>query len=522
MTDTGTLSGRVGRALRWSTTGTVVVRLGNLGLGIVIARIVSPEEFGLYAIALTVQSVVMALADLGLSADLVRSPDFERRTGPVAVLGLVTGGTLTLLTALSAPALASAMGGPGAAGPIAILAATFLLAGVGVVPFATLQRKLDQRGLFRSNAIDFGVGAVVTLVLAALGYGLVGLAVGRVAGQACGVATQFWLTRARLRFSWDRTVARSVLAFGLPVAAANLLSWVLLSVDRVVLGNLAGAVELGFYVLAANISTWPMTLVGQALRSVTLPAFSQVRERARAALVPLLGPVWWAVAAAAAMLAALANPVVVLVYGARWEPAAQILVPLAVVGAVRVVSDVLAGYLYALGRSRGVLAVQVVWLVALVPATVAGARLGGSMGVATAQAVVAVGVLVPAYLVLLRRSRDEVAALAWALAVPGLAAVAAVVAGTAAADRVESALLGGLLAGAVTFVLYVGTTFAWVRPRWRAARTALDGPEEDDQAPDETPAEAGAPITLPVPQLDPPEPAVAHAVPAARPRGTTS
>ncbi|MFE7506004.1 oligosaccharide flippase family protein [Promicromonospora sp. NPDC057488] len=516
----GTLSGRVGRALRWSTTGTVVVRLGNLGLGIVIARIVSPEEFGLYAIALTVQSVVMALADLGLSADLVRSPDFERRTGPVAVLGLVTGGTLTLLTALSAPALASAMGGPGAAGPIAILAATFLLAGVGVVPFATLQRQLDQRGLFRSNAVDFGVGAVVTLVLAALGYGLVGLAVGRVAGQACGVATQFWLTRARLRFSWDRTVVRSVLAFGLPVAAANLLSWVLLSVDRVVLGNLAGAVELGFYVLAANISTWPMTLVGQALRSVTLPAFSQVRERARAALVPLLGPVWWAVAAAAAMLAALAHPVVVLVYGARWEPAAQILVPLAVVGAVRVVSDVLAGYLYALGRSRGVLAVQVAWLVALVPATVAGARLGGSMGVATAQAAVAVGVLVPAYLVLLRRSRDEVAALARALAVPGLAAVAAVAAGMAAADRVENALLGGLLAGAVTFVLYVATTFAWVRPRWRAARTALDGPEED-QTREEAPAEAGAPITLPVPRLDPPEPAVAHAVPAARPRGTT-
>lgn len=195
MTDEGTLSGKVGRALRWSTTGTVVVRLGNLGLGIVIARIVSPEEFGLYAIALTVQSVVMALADLGLSADLVRSPDFQRRTGPVAILGLVTGGTLTVITALSAPALASAMGGPGAAGPIAILAATFLLAGIGVVPFATLQRNLDQRGLFRSTALDFGVGAVVTLAFAAFGYGLVGLAVGRVAGQACGVAMQFWLTR---------------------------------------------------------------------------------------------------------------------------------------------------------------------------------------------------------------------------------------------------------------------------------------------------------------------------------------
>lgn len=483
MADVSTLSGQVARALRWSTTGTLVVRLGNLGLGIVIARIVSPEEFGLYAIALTVQSVVMAVADLGLSADLVRSPDFARRTGPVAVLGVVTGGFLTVAAALSAPALATAMGGSGAAGPIAILSVTFLLAGLGVVPFATLQRRLDQRGLFRSNAVDFGVGAAVTLVLAALGHGLIGLAVGRVAGQACGVAMQFWLTRTWLRFSWDRTVARSVLAFGLPVAAANLLSWVLLSVDRVVLGNTAGAVELGYYVLAANISMWPMTLVGQALRSVTLPAFSQVRERARAALVPLLGPVWWAVAGAAAMLAALAHPVVVLVYGSRWEPAAQILVPLAVVGAVRVVADVLAGYLYALGRSRGVLVVQIVWLVALVPAVVVGARAGGSTGVGVAQAVVAIAVLIPAYLVLLRRSRDEVGALARALAVPGLAAAGAVVAGMAIADRAGDPLLGGLLGGAITLVVYLAATLAWVLPRWRAARTTLDGPDDEQPAP---------------------------------------
>ncbi|GHH72622.1 oligosaccharide flippase family protein [Promicromonospora soli] len=497
------LSGQVARALRWSTTGTLVVRLGNLGLGIVVARIVSPEEFGLYAIALTVQSVVMALADLGLSADLIRSPDFARRTGPVAVLGLVTGGSLTVAAALSAPALATAMGGPGAAGPIAILAGTFLLAGIGVVPFATLQRRLDQRGLFRSNAIDFGVGAVVTLVLAALGHGLIGLAVGRVAGQACGVATQFWLTRSVPRLSWDKTVARSVLAFGLPVAAANLLSWVLLSVDRVVLGNTAGAVALGYYVLAANISTWPMTLVGQALRSVTLPAFSRVGEHARAALVPLVGPVWWTVAGAAAMLAALAHPVVVLVYGERWEPAVQVLVPLAAVGAVRVIADVLAGYLYALGRSRGVLVVQAVWLVALVPAVVVGARAGGGVGVGVAQAVVAVVVLVPAYLLLLRRSRDEVGALARALAVPGLAAVCAVLTGMFVADRVTGELLGDLLGGATTLVVYLATTVVWVLPRWRAARAALDQPGDE---PSETPAEVAA----------------APAVPAARTRGTTS
>jgi hypothetical protein len=148
--------------------------------------------------------------------------------------------------------------------------------------------------------------------------------------------------------------------------------------------------------------------------------------------------------------------------------------------------------------------VQIVWLVALVPAVVVGARAGGSTGVGVAQAVVAVAVLIPAYLVLLRRSRDEVGALARALAVPGIAAAGAVVAGMAVADRVGDPLLGGLLGGAATLVVYLAATLAWVLPRWRIARTTLDDPDDADEPDDPDHAVAAVP-----------------AVPAELPRGTS-
>ena len=64
-------------------------------------------------------------------------------------------------------------------------------------------------------------------------------------------------------FGFDRTVARSALRFGLPLAIANMLSWALLNVDNVVISRTSGVVALGFYVLAFNVSSWPMTAIGR-------------------------------------------------------------------------------------------------------------------------------------------------------------------------------------------------------------------------------------------------------------------
>ncbi len=62
--------------------------MGGLVVGIVLARLLAPEQFGVYAVALTVQSILITVADLGLSADLIRSDEPERIAPTVATLGL--------------------------------------------------------------------------------------------------------------------------------------------------------------------------------------------------------------------------------------------------------------------------------------------------------------------------------------------------------------------------------------------------------------------------------------------------
>lgn len=475
MTGTGpsasTLGVRVRRGLAWSALSTVTLRVGGFAVGIVLARVLGPSEFGVYAVALTVQAVLVTLADLGLSADLIRSHEPERLAPTVGLLSLVAGGVLTAGMVLTAPMVAAAMGSPQSAPVVAVLSTTLLLAGAGVVPYAALQRGFEQKKIFSIAMVDFVVGTAVTLALLAAGWGAMALALGRVAAQAVTLVLQYTLARIRPRFGLDRAVLRPTLAFGLPVAGANLLSWALLNVDNVVVARLLGSTALGFYVLAFNISNWPMSAIGQVVRSVSLPAFA-VQERRTgsgegrrtgADLAPATALAAAAALPAGVLLAALATPVIRVVYGDVWRPSVPVLAALGLFGAMRVLFDLIASYLLARGRSRAVLMVQVVWFVALAVGVVVGARGWGIAGAGWAHLAVALVIVLPAYLWALRGAGVPWGPLARATGRPVLAsAVAGSGAGwlaSVAGGPVVALVVGCVVGGG----LYAALTYRWVR-----------------------------------------------------------
>ena len=131
----GQLGSLAARGAVWSGLGTIVLRLGGLVVGIILARTLTPEQFGVYAIALTVQAILMTVADLGLSADLIRSEDPDRIAPTVATLGLVSGTVLTVGALWGSGGLAEVLGSPQAAPAIALLSFTLLLGGATTLVF---------------------------------------------------------------------------------------------------------------------------------------------------------------------------------------------------------------------------------------------------------------------------------------------------------------------------------------------------------------------------------------------------
>jgi lipopolysaccharide exporter len=474
----GDLGAQVRHGLAWSSINSLVLKLGTFAIGIVLARLLAPEQFGVFAVALTVQLVLMSLADLGMTADLVRSPDPARLAPTVATLGLSTGAILTTTLVLSAQGLADLLGSPGAGPVIAVMATSLLLAGAGVVPYAALQRRFAQKALFMISLADFAVSSVLTVLLVFAGFGVMALALGRLAAQLVTLILQFVLSGERVRPGFNRQVAPEVLAFGLPVAGANVLSWALLNLDNVVISRLAGPVALGFYFLAFNISNWPMSALGQVVRSVSIPTFARVASgRSDKSLSAVLGPVWAVSLLAGLMLALLSSPLIELVYGNRWLPAAAILAWLGIFGALRTLFDLSASYLLARGAARATLAVQAAWITGLLPAVVLGMLFAGTTAVAVAHVVIGVLVVCPAYAVALHRAGADIRSLVpkiWpplAAAVPA-AAVSVGVMGLTAAPW--AALLAG---GAAGTCLYVLLLMRWFRRQLRDAAAAL--PQEN-------------------------------------------
>ncbi|WJK37508.1 lipopolysaccharide biosynthesis protein [Solwaraspora sp. WMMA2065] len=500
------LGARVKRALAWSTLNSIALRIGSLGVGVLLARLLAPEEFGVFAVALTVQTIVMSLADLGMSADIIRH-GVQGRAGTVTTISLLTSLGLAGAMSLAAGPVSAAMDSPQATPVVQVMSLTLVLSGLSVVPYAVMQREFRQRAQLGLDGASLVVSTTVTVALVLLGFGAMSLAISRVVAQSMVTVMQFVLTRSRPTFGFDPAVARSLIRFGVPLAGANVLSWVVMNVGHLTVGATAGTVMLGLYTLAFNISTWPMSALGVAIRAVALPAFATVTDprRKAAGFVSAAALTWTVALLVGVLLSGLASVVVPLLYGQRWSMAADALAGLAFFGAFRVLFDLVATFLIAVGASRALFVAQVVWLAALFPAVIFGVRWYGLVGAGVGHALVCALLILPMYAVALRRHGVRLRALAGALVLPLVVAVPAVALGLLVVRTVPGALWQLLAGGAVMTVAFAGPLLPWLRQRLRdlkaAGQSAESGPA--DQSAEHGPA---APAQPGPPPPEPPAP----------------
>jgi O-antigen/teichoic acid export membrane protein len=455
----GGLGTAVRRGLGLSLLNNAVVRLGGVVAGIVIARLLAPEDYGVFAVALVVLSALLSINELGVSLAIVRWPRDPRDIAPT-VTTLSVGGSvgLYLVTFAAAPTVADHLGAPAATMIIRVLALSMIVDGLSAVPAALLTRHFHQGRRLVADLTGFVISTTLTIALAAGGAGPWSLAIGYLAGNVATTAVIWVVAPDRPRPGWDSALVPELLGFGLPLAGSSLLVFGVLNVGNVLVGGLLGPVALGFYTLAFNLSSWPVSVFSLAVRRVALAAFARIAHD-RAALtdgvaksVALLLAITLPVCA---LLSLLADPLVRVVYGDKWAPAADALRWLAVLGAARVMTELGYDLLVALARSRAVLALQGLWLAGLVPAMIVGAR-GGIGGVAAAQAALAWLLVIPAFLVAIHRAGVPVRAVVRHVGRPALATLALVAVVVGLGRVVDGGLLSLSILGSTGTVVAFG------------------------------------------------------------------
>jgi len=328
-----TPSARVAIAFSFAARyATLVLRAAGL---LVLARILPPEEFGVFATAAALVALVFVFAEFGLNSHLVQA---RRLTRALVRAALGLGFALSLAGLAVVAALAWLLPGadaPPEVRPVLLLLGTAAALGPIALPAAArLQREMRFDRLLVIDLARSLVGVGGSIALVAAGWGILGLACAAVAESASGVVLTLALGGGRPVRPTFRGWGRA-LRFGGPLALIGGLRQAADSGTVLLIGGALGAVAAGLYTRAVTVKALLHKSVVEAISPVVLPALARETRRGGdlgrlymrkiGALTALHWPFF-------AVLALLAEPVVQLVLGPQWAAAAPVVRVLALGG----------------------------------------------------------------------------------------------------------------------------------------------------------------------------------------------
>lgn len=386
----------------WSAADVLLRQGVQLAVTVVLARLLSPVEFGTVALMSLFTGVAMTLVDGGFTTVLIQRKDVTRDDeSTVFWLNLLVGFGLGTMLALAGPSIAAFYDTPVLQPLAAVLGFNIVLNALGTVPLAMRQRMLDFRTLAKASAFATLTSGTVAVTLAAQGAGIWALAIQIVVMSACTSAALWTLTGWRPTRTFRSDSAREMFSKGGFILAANLSDVLFARAYTVFAGRYYGLREVGYYNRAEATQQMPLQLLSVIFARVALPTFSEARDDpprlrrgARTAVRALMlvnVPVMLG-------LAATSSAVVAVLFGPRWAPAAGLFSILCLAGTLWPLHVVNLQLLLAQGRVKLFLWVEIVKKAVGVSMLVFGAKVAGLEGLAWSQvAFAAIAFLVNAH-----------------------------------------------------------------------------------------------------------------------------
>jgi len=319
----------------WWSALEIAARYGvQFVVTIVLARLLTPEDFGLIAMLVVFTGISALLIDSGFGTALIqrqRSTDDDETTVFLftTCASLVVAGVLWI----AAPAVADFYTQPKLVSLTRFVALVLPLGAVAAVPDALLTMKLDFKARTKAEVVASLCSGAVAVTLAWRGLGVWSLAWQAVTSIGLR-ASLLWLYsgwRPRGRFSWASF--HGLFGFGGYMLLSGLLDALSTRLQSLLIGRLFDSRTLGYYTLAQNTQQAPASFMGAVLGRVGLPVFATVahqREKLLSALRLSLRIATFLFVPCMLGIAVVAKPLVVILYGSRWTPAAPILTILAV------------------------------------------------------------------------------------------------------------------------------------------------------------------------------------------------
>lgn len=364
----------------------------------VLARLLSPRDFGLVGMVLGVTAMVQVFSQLGLSiATIQRETITQAQVSNLFWINVVFSGTLAVISAALAPATAHFYHDPRVSGIMLALSLTFVLTGATVQHQALLTRQMR-----------FPVLAVIDVSSAAIGFGLACVMAWRGYAYWALVAQQLATATFNLIFMWmssgwrphlpqRNSGVRPLVSFGAHLSIADFIGQFSANSDSILLGRFFGAVPLGLYTRAQVLLARPIQQVVTPINNVLIPVLSRLQndpDRYRRSYMRAYGTLALVVFSFAASCLALSKPLVLVILGPKWTGAIPLFAMFTLVAISQPLSAICSWIYESQGRGKDQLTNHTVAGIVTILSFVAGLH-WGPMGVVTSLAVVSLVIRLP-------------------------------------------------------------------------------------------------------------------------------
>jgi O-antigen/teichoic acid export membrane protein len=344
----------VGIGISWKLVGQVAIQVTRLLTVVVLARFLTPGDYGTAAIAIALAMFAPTVADMGIGSALVQAeaaPERVRATAFWASIGCGIG--LFALAAAAAQPIAQFMGEAQVAEMVVAGGLTFAIYSVGSTSQAVFMREMRFRSIELRNWLALLGGGVIAVVAAANGAGPWALALQQIGFITIFAAALWWRAGWRPTLSFSRSAFRQLGSFAIRIAGGRWARLIELLVLSVLIGRLAGVPELGAWTFAMSMVILPLTLIAIPTAEVLFSAFSRLRDEPARTSALWLDSIGYLAAVLLPLLLGLvivSPDLIPTVFGARWEVSVGVLQILCVYVLIRGLQSWGSVYMDAIGR----------------------------------------------------------------------------------------------------------------------------------------------------------------------------
>lgn len=328
------LAARSISAVYWGTSGAIVRVALQFATQVTLARILGPDQYGLFAIGVIVVSFSNFFSDIGIAYGLIQKKQVRGEDVRfVSTWQLMLGVLVTSVIAAGGEVIGGFFGEPKAAQIVKALAIVCLLNALAAPSLNLLKRELDYRSIQLAQILSYVVGYVVVGVPMALaGFQVWALVSAWLVQAFSNLLILYVRVRHPVRPLFWYAEAGSVSQYGLTVLATNITNWLVNNIDRIVVGRAFTSRDIGLYATSYNVLYNPTASLLGVVQPVFFSASSRVDgdlDRVARSYRALVGAITLFVAPAFIGVSVVAETFVLALYGPAWNSAAEILRPLA-------------------------------------------------------------------------------------------------------------------------------------------------------------------------------------------------